>query len=166
MSGPLTRFFQADHARLDALLDQALEDPNGIDAEVYARFRAGLLKHIALEEKLLLPAIRRARGGERLPMERRLRVDHGAIALLLVPSPTPELAAEIRSIIEPHNRFEEDAGGLYAIGDEILKLEADQFLEQVHAYPEVKVATYYDGPRACRSAAEALRISGKQSPPK
>lgn len=67
MSGPISSFFQAGHARLDALLKQALADRDCLDAIAYAKFRAGLLKHIALEEKLLLPAIRRLRGGSGCP---------------------------------------------------------------------------------------------------
>jgi hypothetical protein len=163
MNGPISGFFQTDHARLDGLLRQAVAGPGELDADTFAAFRAGLLKHIALEEKILLPAARRLRGGEPLPVARRLRVDHGAIALLLVPSPTRDLIAEIRSILEPHNRLEEAPDGLYAICDEMLTSEAEALLARVRSYPEVKVAPYHDGPRACRSAQDALRISERQS---
>jgi hypothetical protein len=55
MAGPIETFLTADHARIDALLAKA-ERPDGtIDAEVYAEFRQGLLRHIAMEEKILLP---------------------------------------------------------------------------------------------------------------
>jgi hypothetical protein len=91
-----------------------------------------------------------------------LRVDHGALALLLVPSPSPALVAEIRTILEPHNRLEEEPGGLYATCDELLVAEAERLVQQAASYPVVKVSPYQDGPRACRSAEEALRISGKQ----
>lgn len=163
MSGPLFEFFRADHRRLDGLLQRAVAAPGGaIDESAYAAFRAGLLRHIALEEKLLLPAARRRRGGEPLETARRLRVDHGALALLLVPSPTRELVREIRSILEPHNALEEGADGLYAICDRLLADEVPQLLEKAHSYPEVKVARHYDGDRACRTAEDAQRISEKQ----
>lgn len=163
MSGPIAEFFHADHRRLDGLLERAIATPGGaIDESEYAAFRAGLLRHIALEEKLLLPAARQRRGGEPLQIARRLRVDHGAIALLLVPSPTRELVREIRSILEPHNALEEGADGLYAICDRLLADEAPQLLEKARGYLEVKVARHYDGERACRTAADALRISDKQ----
>lgn len=163
MSGPISEFFNADHRRLEALLQRAVA-PAGkaLDAEAYAAFRTGLLRHIALEEKLLLPAARRHRGGQPLDLARRLRVDHGAIALLLVPSPTHELVREIRSILEPHNRLEEAPDGLYALCDALLADEAAPVLEEARSYPEVKAARYYDGERACRTAADALRISAKQ----
>jgi hypothetical protein len=155
-------FFQADHRRIDDSLQRALTTRAQIDAEAYAAFRAGLLRHIALEEKLLLPAARRCRGGEPLALARRLRVDHGAMALLLVPSPTPELVAEIRSILEPHDRLEEGVDGPYAICDELLAPEAEELLERARCYPEVKMAPHYDGERACRRAEQALHISGTQ----
>jgi hypothetical protein len=163
MNGPISDFFQTDHARLDGLLRQAVAGFGELDAEAFAAFRSGLLRHIALEEKILLPAARRLRGEEPLPVARRLRVDHGAIALLLVPSPTRDLIGEIRSILEPHNRLEEAPDGLYAICDELLSGEADTLLAQVRSYPNVTVAPYHDGARACRSAQDAYRISGSQS---
>jgi hypothetical protein len=62
--GPLFDFIADDHVRLAGLLQQAKADPETIDYGTYAEFRAGLLKHIAIEEKILLPAARRLRGGE------------------------------------------------------------------------------------------------------
>lgn len=161
--GPLARLLAADHARLDALLARASATPGEVDRAAFDAFRGGLLRHIALEEKILLPAAREARGGEPLPDQRRLRVEHGAIASLLVPTPTPELIRELRSILEPHDRLEEDAGGVYAQCDALLAGRADELLARLDAYPTVRVAAYYDGPRAVRTAAEALRISGLQA---
>ena len=86
--GPLSGFFADDHRRLEALLDRAAAGPGPIDPELFEQFRAGLLRHIAMEEKILLPAVQRARGGTPLPIARQLRLDHGAIAALLVPTPT------------------------------------------------------------------------------
>jgi hypothetical protein len=163
MPGPILEFLSEDHARLDALLESAVAAPGGVDLTAYGAFREGLLRHIALEEKILLPAARAARGGEPVPQARRLRVDHGAIAALLVPSPTLEIAGEIRKILGPHNEVEEGAGGLYASCDALLSAEAGALLERMRAYPPVKVARYHDGPRVCRTAEEALRVSALQT---
>ena len=163
MAGPIFQFLADDHERLDALLTQAVAEPGGVDLAAYGAFRAGLLRHIALEEKILLPAAREARGGEPLPQARRLRIDHGAIAALLVPTPTPEIAGEIRKILGPHNEVEEGEGGLYAECDALLAGEAGAILDRMRAYPPVKVARYQDGPRVCRTAEEALRVSSLQS---
>lgn len=67
--GPVYRFLADDHARLDVLLQRAFADPDQIDLHAYSEFRSGLLKHIAIEEKVLLPAAQQAQDGNpwRLP---------------------------------------------------------------------------------------------------
>ncbi len=163
MDGPIFQLLAEDHARLDALLSKAVAAPAGVDLDAFGAFREGLLRHIALEEKILLPAARAARGGEPLPLARRLRVDHGAIAALLVPTPRAEIALELRKILGPHNEVEEGEGGLYRTCDALLAAEAPALVERMRAYPPVKVARYQDGPRVCRTAEEALRVSAMQS---
>jgi hypothetical protein len=163
MPGPIFRFLAEDHARLDALLAAAVAAPGEVDLAAFGAFREGLLRHIALEEKILLPAARAARGGEPLPQARRLRVDHGAIAALLVGTPRPEVAGELRKILVPHNVVEEGEGGVYETCEALLAAEAAALIERMRAYPPVKVARYQDGPRVCRTAEEALRISGLQA---
>jgi hypothetical protein len=160
--GPIAQFLTDDHDRLDGLLRQALARAGEIDREPFDAFRAGLLRHIALEEKILLPAARTAGRGGPLPIARRLRIDHGAITSLLVPTPTPEIAAELRSILEPHNVAEEEPGGLYEACDALLGDQAEALLARMRAYPEVKLARYRDGPTVHRTAASALASSARQ----
>jgi hypothetical protein len=62
MIRPIYRFLADDHVRLDGLLRRAATDAAHIDRAAYAESRAGLLKHIGMEEKILLPAAQRARG--------------------------------------------------------------------------------------------------------
>lgn len=57
MPGLIHSFLSQDHARLDALLIRATSHPEVVDAASYADFRAGLLRHIAIEEKVLFPAV-------------------------------------------------------------------------------------------------------------
>jgi hypothetical protein len=161
-AGPVTRHLAADHARLDGLLARSVRDPAAVDLEAFGEFRAGLLRHIALEEKIVFPAVREARGGEPHPDWVRLRIDHGALTSLLVPSPTPDLVAELRSILVPHNALEEGPGALYDGCDELLGARSAALVEQMIAYPPVKVAAYRDGPRVLRRAEDALRLSAKQ----
>jgi hypothetical protein len=56
MPGPLYHLLAEDHARLDGLLQRSVTEAGTIDHAAYAEFRAGLLKHISMEEKILLPA--------------------------------------------------------------------------------------------------------------
>jgi len=64
MAGRIHRFLASVHARLDDLLNRALAKPDTFDYETYGEFRAELLKYIAMEEKVLLPAAQRKHGGE------------------------------------------------------------------------------------------------------
>jgi hypothetical protein len=61
--GAIEAFLTEDHARLRRALTRA-ESGGPIDPEMYAQFRQGLLRHIAMEEKVLLPHARDRRGGE------------------------------------------------------------------------------------------------------
>jgi hypothetical protein len=95
-----------DHARLDRLLAAATAGPN-IDTEAFARFRHDLLRHIAMEEKVLLPDARLRRGGAPLDVAPQLRADHGSIAKLLVRAPTAASVDTLRQVLARHNALEE-----------------------------------------------------------
>ena len=79
MAGKIYRYLADDHARLDGLLQRATMHPDTIEPSAYAEFRAGLLKHIAMEEKILLPVAQRLRHDEPLPIAYKLRLDHGLL---------------------------------------------------------------------------------------
>jgi len=160
MSGPLTDFLAGDHARLDGLLRRAMTEASTIDRAAYTEFRAGLLKHISLEEKILLPAAQRWQGGDPLPMAATLRLDHGALAALLVPTPTPAIIAAIRTVLAAHNALEEGPGGVYERCEQLAGAEADALLAQLHAAPEVPVAPYSDGPQVMSVVRRALARAG------
>jgi hypothetical protein len=163
MKGPLFLFFSDDHRRLDALLDRATAAPGRVDLAAFGEFRAGLLRHVAMEEKVLIPAARRARGDEPLPFAARLRVDHGAIAALLVPSPTPAIVEDLRSVLEPHNRREEEAGGLYEASDEALgEVEAERLVGDLRSFPPVPLNPYNDGPLVMPHVRQTLERARKQ----
>jgi hypothetical protein len=148
MSGRIQAFLEADHARLDALLGRAAARPDAVDAEAFWEFRIGLLKHIGMEERILFPAVRVARGGERFPWAQRLREDHGLLASLLVPTPTPERVARIVAVLEPHNALEEGPGGAYADCEAALGPEGvDAMLVRLANAPTPPPAPYFDGPR-------------------
>jgi hypothetical protein len=147
MTSSLSEYLHADHARLDALLDRAVADPARFDHAAFEAFRAGLARHIGIEEKLLLPAARRRRGGVPLEIAARLRADHGALAAMLVPTPDASLVARIRALLVAHNPLEEGPDGVYAVCEALCADELPALLEQVRAAPEVPMAPHYDGPR-------------------
>jgi hypothetical protein len=90
----------------------------------------------------------------------RLRLDHGALAALLVPSPTALVAEAIRAILETHNPIEEDPGGMYDQCDEVVGREVDRILRQLQNYSEVKVLPHVDSPFVIEAARRALARAG------
>ena len=156
MSGPLHEFLRRDHQRLDGLLFRADTGP-AIDFDAYQSFRGGLLRHIAMEEKVLLPEARRLRNGQPIELAKQLRADHAALAALLVPSPTREIVETVRNVLAEHNPLEENAGGFYEICEQLAGVEADVLLVRVKALPEVPLARHFDGPRAHANVENLLR---------
>jgi hypothetical protein len=129
----ITEFLTAEHAELDRLLA----------AGEFDAFRKMLLRHIGLEERILLPAAREARGGEPLPVAARLRGDHAEIAALLATAPTEQSMQKLREVLARHNPLEEGPDGLYETCDRLLGRErADALVERMRAMPEVRVAPY------------------------
>jgi hypothetical protein len=160
MPGPLTNLLAGDHARLDGLLRRAMAAGGAVDRAAYAEFRAGLLRHISLEEKILLPAAQRWQGGDPLPLAATLRLDHGALAALLVPTPTPAIVTALRTILAAHNALEEGRGGVYERCEQLAGTEADALLAQLQAAPAVPVAPYSDGPQVMSVVRRALARAG------
>ena len=158
--GPLTEFLVEDHRRLDGLLQAAVAHPGTVDDRAYAQFRAGLLRHIGMDEKILLPAVQRRRGGEPLPLAARLRLDHGALAALLMPTPTAVILATIQGILVDHNVLEEGAAGLYETCDALAGPETEPILAALRAAPEVKVMPYNDNPAVMNAVCRALERAG------
>ncbi|HKY09741.1 MAG TPA: hemerythrin domain-containing protein [Candidatus Binatia bacterium] len=160
MPGRIHDYLAGDHERLDTLLDRATSDPENIDTAAYAGFRAGLLKHIGIEEKVLLPAARKQRDGEALPLAAKLRLDHGALTALLVPSPTAPIVAAIRAILRAHNPIEEGAGGVYEQCEALTGTEVDRILLEMRDFPDVKVLAHVDSHFVMEAARRALARAG------
>jgi len=154
-AGPIQRLLEADHARLDALLTEALGDPRA-DAPGYRAFREGLLRHIAMEEKVLLPEARRRQEGAALPVATQLRADHRALAALLVPPPDRPLLETLRAVLAEHNPLEEGPGALYAVCETLVGAEAEAVLARLEAVPPVRVAPHRDGERVRAHLARLL----------
>jgi hypothetical protein len=153
--GPVERYLSDDHERLAQLFERGRTD-----VAAYAEFRAGLLRHIGMEEKVLLPAARRARGGEPLPAAERLKLDHGALVALMVPPPTAQIRAAVEGILSRHNLLEEGEGGVYAVCEKLAGDEAEALVASLRAYPEVPVHPHFDSEVAIDAARRALGRAG------
>lgn len=159
--GPIEQLMNEDHARLEALLAASVADPERFDHQAFEQFRAGLLRHIAVEEKVLLAEARRRRGGDPLPVARPLRVEHGAIASLLVPTPDHALVAEIRAVLAVHNAREEGPEGMYAQCEALAGADVALLLEKAKRVPPVPPAPHFDGHGVYRRAEDALHASSR-----
>lgn len=160
MAGPISAYLAQDHARLDGLLRRAMARPDAVDIAPCEEFRAGLLRHIGIEEKILFAAVRRIRGGDGLPVATQLRRDHAALAALLVPSPTPELLRQVRALLDLHNPLEEGPQGAYATCEALLGDGAATLADEMRRAPPVRMAPHYDGPLRHGYVA-ALRRAGR-----
>jgi hypothetical protein len=160
MRGVLYEYLSNDHDRLNALLLRAVETPGIIDMKYYSEFRKGILRHISMEEKIVIPAITRYQGGSKVAIAARLRLDHGAIVSLLVPPPTQSIIFTIRSIFEVHNPLEERKDGLYDLLESLAGSEADKILRELKVAPAVAVLPHNEKPEALETTRIALARAG------
>ena len=160
MTGVLSQYLSNDHDRLDALLTRAAAKPGIIDMEPYSEFRKGILRHISMEEKIVLPAIARWQGGRKAAIAERLRLDHGAIVSLLVPPPTHSIILTLRSIFEVHNPLEEQKGGLYELLDTLAGSDTEKILRQLHAAPAISLLPHNERPDALETTRHAVERAG------
>ena len=158
--GSVTRFLAEDHRRLEHLLQTALASADHVVQGTYDHFRAGLLRHIGMEEKILLPAVQRWNGGRPFSIAAKLRLDHGALAALLMPTPTTDIIGTIHRILEQHNLAEEGPDGWYEICDRLAGAEADQLMTRLRATPEVAVLPHSDTAAVLSAVHRALERAG------
>lgn len=156
--GPIARMLEEDHERLDRLLDRATTSPDTFDMAAYDEFRVGILRHIGIEEKLLMSHLRAA-GGEDQALAQVLREEHSAIASLLVGPPDHALVEELRSIFRVHNPREEGPNGMYEIAERYLGDSLQETFERAQNYPPVPPMPYREGPRVQRTAEAALALA-------
>lgn len=160
MPGKIHTYLADDHRRLDGLLDRVFSGSETIDAAAYGQFRTGLLKHIAMEEKIILPAAQKRRGGVPLAVAAKLRLDHGALTALLVFSPTARTAAVVRVILSSSNPMVEIPGGVYDECDPLSEGEGDRILRELQNYAGVKVLPNVHYPFETEATRSALARAG------
>ncbi len=144
--GPIEEYLQEDHRLLDELRS----------AGRWWEFRGRLLRHIGLEEKLLFPEARRRRGGQPLPEVARLHEDHGLLATLLVPPPSPQILEAIERLLRPHNALEEGETGVYAQCDALAGDQAAGIADRLRAAPTTPQRENQDGPLVRAQVQRAL----------
>ncbi len=159
MFGPLFEFLVADHARLAGLLERVPRESGEMDLPAYHSFRSGLLKHIGMEENILLPALERAHGVSRTTIA-RIRRGYQALTALLAATPSAGILRTLGAVLADHDRLERAPGGPYAACERLGEESRDALLARVRSAPEVPVAPLREGTRAISAARRALARAG------
>jgi hypothetical protein len=163
--GSINNLMTADHRRLEALLKRVDADPEHTDTTAFTEFRAGLLRHIGMEERILLPAVRSRKADEPLAHEEQIRKDHAALAALMVPPPLPQVLAAIRGILKIHDAREEGAEGIYAEIDDRLSAEENLIIQRLREAPPVPVSPFVGNPDVLEATKRVLARSGYEFDP-
>lgn len=132
-----------DHRRLAALLAETQKPDAAFDPRPFEELRVGLLTHIAIEEKILMPLL--AAAGESAGLLRTLRADHSALAALTVPTPRPEIAETIRDVLEAHDPLEEGPSGLYARCEQLAAGQEQWILQRLERFAPAVPSPWRDG---------------------
>jgi hypothetical protein len=165
MQGPIHKFMADDHDRLDELFRKAAADPDSVNMDDYAKFRSGLLRHIRMEETVLLPAAQRLQGGRPIAVAERIRMDHGALTALMVPPPDGSILNTIASILQVHNALEEQEGGMYQVCERLAGKEAQSLLGRLRSVPEVPLHPFNANPGILEATRRAVERAGYSMKP-
>jgi hypothetical protein len=87
-------------------------------------------------------------------------VDHGALAALLVPTPTASILGVIRIILRRHNILEEGSHWTYSKCEQLPGIDADQILAKLQAAPAVAMNPHVDNATAIGSMRAAVQRAG------
>jgi hypothetical protein len=128
--GPIEASMVEDHAHADALLGRAL-GVRPVDEVAFAAFRRHLLRHMALEEDVLL---RYAEARSEYALGERIRHDHGEIRRLLAGPAHVDKIASLVELLGRHNGIEEGPEGLYATCDAIAGADAESLVVRLKRY--------------------------------
>ena len=113
-----------------------------------------------MEENILFPAAQKANNGVQLPLQAKLRLDHGAITMLLVVRPTADVIKVLRHVLELHDKLEEEPGGMYDVCEQLTSGETDMLLEKLRNATEVPVLPYNDADFAMQTVFRSLERAG------
>jgi len=159
-SRALFNFFAEDHRRIELLFEEATADKRNVDLGKYHQFRVGLLTHIKMEEKILFAAAQKANGGVPLPLQAKLRLDHGALTSLMVCFPSPEVIDMIDHIIEQHDILEEQQGGMYEACEKLTGQETQRLLRDLNDVTPVPVHPFNEAAYALDVAKRTVKRAG------
>lgn len=135
----LAHELEQEHLRLTSQLE-ACHGPLGVThPEAFEAFRRALVRHIAIEEKVLAPALRARLGAAVDGALKDLKQDHMALVTLVVPEPCDEWFEDLREFLVHHFAVEEAEGGLHALALAHLADAQAELAEAVRLLPAVRL---------------------------
>ena len=160
MPTSLSTYLTSDHDRIDNFLQQALTERGDINLTAYTGFRQGLLRHIGIEEKILIPALQPFLNERMKQILAQIRADHSLIVALLVPPPSKGIITALTMILEKHNWLEEANGGFYEFSEQFDEQTISQLAEKIRTAPEVKSLPNNPDPKVLVATRRALERAG------
>lgn len=162
MAWDIVRVMDNQHRRIEWLLTESLGDGDqrALDLAAYTAFRETMLRHIGIEEKLLLAGLREAQ--VQFAPAWAIHRDHAALASLMSAEPDLALALEVARLVDTHMTLEEGPQGLFSVCARSLSEEA--LVVGAHAYPEVKPAPWSKAEWLPRTVQAALELAEGRLP--
>jgi hypothetical protein len=151
----IVEYLTRDHDRLEELLHRTRSVPGLPDVELYNEFRRGLLRHIGIEEKLLVPYVRNGPEEDLKQVATQLRLQHGAIASLLALDAADTVIEALDHILSIHNQLEEGQRGFYERCEALAGEQTEELRKLVREAPDV--------PLAIRAQTEYLFAAARRS---
>lgn len=162
MSTELVQRLLEDHASNQGKLQACVRADGTVDLERFNEFRHGLLRHIAIEETLVMPALARILGAEPV-MRKAQRREHAGIAALCVPTPSLEWIEDLRELLAHHQRVEEAPDSLHDLVAQHLA-DDEALLEAVKSFPRLTLPDFAHGPRVKALLQQVMVLVGLSAP--
>ncbi|MCK9503190.1 MAG: hemerythrin domain-containing protein [Porticoccaceae bacterium] len=147
MSMDITKYFSADHDRLDIILEASEKEMvagNGKALDYFTTFKNGLKKHIDWEEEILFPLFEKKLNIFSMGPTQVMRLEHQKIINILTQiemvlsqqQSDPDLFMALKTLLQSHNIKEESI--LYpAIDEKLSKTEIADIFSSMAELPEV-----------------------------
>jgi len=161
----LTDVLQHEHGELLAQLDRCLSPTGELNLRAYEEFRRRQLRHVAIEEKVLLPALAR-RKKLSAAFQNALHKDHEAIVVLCVTAPNPDFVRDLKELIAWHQKVEEEPNGFYDLFDRHVG-DDPQVSEALAHLPPISPPPFASGEEVAQVLRQVLRelgLAAEESP--
>lgn len=153
-----SEFLTQTHEELRDLLDKSLS-VEGVQLEPYEAFRTELLKHIGVEEHIVLPLVEE-RSPQRFFALKQIRLEHRAIGMLLALQPSGEIITVIRNLLKKHDFLEETPDTLYDILDDCCADDQPELLKRIREYPGLPLSDVVEETPTLEDARRAIYRAG------